>query len=280
MYSNVFSNENISEFFYDFKQFNYITRIIISIFFIILSIDTFMSFIFLIFSLLFIIIVYYIKKKIAINKMIKSPILTVSNPNFNQVNTHVNLNKNTRLNAVNLNTLNNNIKEHFITRIRRFMNVFAPIDLSIDENKKIFNIVKNLILLDTIDEIPDEIKEWSKWIRNNFLPIEYEKLFGYDCKVNPSKYFYYTIKMNEEIENKNLNCNDKIKLFQPIPLRNSIIPHYITLDANGVLSIFGDEGESRLGHKINENNQHHTRTYINSTKWVGCNRKNYLGLSS
>ena len=47
--------------------------------------------------------------------------------------------------------LNNNIKEHFITRIRRFMNVFAPIDLSIDENKKIFNTVKNLILLDTID---------------------------------------------------------------------------------------------------------------------------------
>ena len=111
MYSNVFSNENTSEFFYDFKQFNYITRIIISIFFIILSIDTFMSFIFLIFSLLFLIIVYYIKKKIAINKMIKSPILTVSNPNFNQVNTRVNLNKNTRLNAVNLNTLNNNIKD-------------------------------------------------------------------------------------------------------------------------------------------------------------------------
>ena len=109
MYSNVFSNENISEFFYDFKQFNYITRIIISIFFIILSIDTFMSFIFLIFSLLFIIIVYYIKKKIAINKMIKSPILTVSNPNFNQVNRSIN--KNTHLNAVNLNALNNNIKD-------------------------------------------------------------------------------------------------------------------------------------------------------------------------
>ena len=49
------------------------------------------------------------------------------------------------------------------------MNVFAPIDKSIDENKKMFNTVKNLILLDMIDEIPDEIKEWSKWIRNNFL---------------------------------------------------------------------------------------------------------------
>ncbi len=61
--------------------------------------------------------------------------------------------------------------------------------------------------------------------------------------------------MNEEIEKKNLNCNDKIKLFQPIPLRNSIIPHYITLDASGVLSIFRDDGESHLGYKINENKE-------------------------
>ena len=44
-------------------------------------------------------------------------------------------------------------------------------------------------------------------------------------------------------------------MFQPIPLRNSIIPHYITLDASGVLSIFGDDGESHLGYKINENKE-------------------------
>ena len=170
--------------------------------------------------------------------------------------------------------LNNNIKEHFITRIRRFMNIFAPIDLSIDENKKMFNTVKNLILLDMIDEIPDEIKEWSKWIRNNFLPNEYEKSFGYDCKVNPSKYFYYTIKMNEEIEKKNLNCNDKIKLFQPIPLRNSIIPHYITLDASGVLSIFGDDGESHLGYKINENKEKIWNKIFNMKNKI-LNKKGY-----
>ena len=52
-----------------------------------------------------------------------------------------------------------------------------------------------------------------------------------------------------------MNCNDKIKLFQPIPLRNSIIPHYITLDANGVLSTFKEDGETSLGYKVSENKE-------------------------
>ncbi len=32
------------------------------------------------------------------------------------------------------------------------------------------------------------------------------------------------------------------KLFQPIPLRNTIIPNYITIDRNVILSLFKDEG--------------------------------------
>jgi len=170
--------------------------------------------------------------------------------------------------------LNNNIKEHFITRIRRFMNIFTPIELTTDENKKIFNNVKNLVLLDKIDEIPEEMQKWAFWIRNNFLPAEYEKAFGYDCKVNPTNYLFYTIKMNEEIEKKNLNLTDKFKLFQPIPLRNSIIPHYITLDANGVLSTFKEDGETSLGYKVSENKEKIWNMIFNTKNKI-LNKKGY-----
>ena len=170
--------------------------------------------------------------------------------------------------------LNNNIKEHFITRIRRFMNIFTPIELTTDENNKLFNNVKNLVLLDKIDEIPEEMQKWAFWIRNNFLPAEYEKAFGYDCKVNPTNYLFYTIKMNEEIEKKNLNLTDKFKLFQPIPLRNSIIPHYITLDANGVLSTFKEDGETSLGYKVSENKEKIWNMIFNTKNKI-LNKKGY-----
>ncbi len=61
---------------------------------------------------------------------------------------------------------NNNIKEHFITRIRRFMNIIKPDD--IDHNE--FNRIKNLILLDKMDIISEKYKEWSNYIKDNFLP--------------------------------------------------------------------------------------------------------------
>lgn len=188
---------------------------------------------------------------------------------------------------------NNNIKEHFITRIRRFMNTFKPehlFDKKIKdkENKKIWNKIKNLILQDKINDISEEIykitksensqnlqefKEWSLSIKNKFLPKEYEKSYGYDVKVNPNKYIKYTILMNSEIENRNDEIQNKIndsgseeekrklrtdkkKLFQPIPLRNTIIPHYITIDTNVILSHFANKGESQLNKKTKRKQRH------------------------
>ena len=169
--------------------------------------------------------------------------------------------------ATQINTsFTNNIKEHFITRVRRFMNIFSPFPLETKEQKEEFQKIKNLILFDKLDEIPNNYKEWSRRIRNNFLPSTYEKAFGYDCKVNPNKYLFYTIKMNEEIEKKNdeiRNSNKSQeekrkqikKLFQPIPLRNIIVPNYITFDANSILSLFGEKGESQKGKKVKDNKE-------------------------
>jgi hypothetical protein len=152
---------------------------------------------------------------------------------------------------------NNNLKEHFITRIRRFMNITKPDDIDDSEFKKI----KNLILLDKHDKIPQKYKQWSKNIKNNYLPQEYEECYGYDVKVTPEKYLFYTIKMNEVIErrnneirnNNNLSDEDKKykikKLFQPISTRNTIVPHYMTIDTNVILSLFKNKGESTMNKK-------------------------------
>lgn len=162
-------------------------------------------------------------------------------------------------------SFNNNLKEHFITRMRRFMNVMKPDD---DMDKKDFNKIKNLILLDKIDKIPEDYKRWSENIKSNYLPKEYEKCYGYDVKVRPEKYLFYTIKMNETIEklnntirnNNNLTEEDKRckvkKLFQPIPLRNTIIPSYITIDTNVILSLFKSKGESQMNKKTKKYKNH------------------------
>ena len=142
-------------------------------------------------------------------------------------------------------SFNNNLKEHFITRIRRFMNITNPDD-KLDKNN--FCKIKNLILLDKSDKIPEIISkinnlsqsdkdilsrkyiDFSNEIKNNYLPKEYDKCYGYDVKVNPMKYLFYTIKINKTIEDINkeikniknltdeeIRCKTK-KLFQPISL--------------------------------------------------------------
>ena len=155
---------------------------------------------------------------------------------------------------------NNNLKEHFITRIRRFMNIMKPED---DLDKKEFNKIKNLVLLNK--ELPKEFKQWGENIKNNYLPKKYEKIYGYDVKVYPEKYLFFTLKMNEEIEKRNNKIKDDEKLtdeekriqikklFQPIPLRNSIVPSYITLDTNVILSLFKEKGESQMNKNTSKN---------------------------
>ena len=172
---------------------------------------------------------------------------------------------------------NNNLKEHFITRIRRFMNVMKPNE---ELEKKEFNKIKNLILLDKLDKIQQEYQEWSENIRNNYLPKEYEKCFGYDVKTNPDKYLFYTIKMNAEIEKKNNAIkNDAtlteeerriktVKLFQSIPLRNTIIPSYITIDTNVILSLFKCDGESQMNKKTKKNKKYIWNKIFNLDKKV------------
>jgi hypothetical protein len=180
---------------------------------------------------------------------------------------------------------NNNIKEHFITRFRHFLNIIEPnikfdtnkTDELIKERKRIYNLVKNSILNDDINEkCPKEYIKFALKIRNIYLPSDYEKSFYYDCKkdCNFSYYLNQTIKMNEKIEKYNdiidkkiinIQCNKKSqikkrrefqtmkkKLFQVIPLRTSNIPSYIEFDKAFINAFFKEKGKSIYNKDMDE----------------------------
>lgn len=192
----------------------------------------------------------------------------------------------------------NNIQMHFITRFRNFLNVIQPkIKICTDkkgkeldkEKKRIYNLVKNSILNDDIEKsCPKEYKKFAIRIRNEYLPAEYEKSFYYDCKkdCNVNIYLKYMIKMNLAIEQYNNRINRKIKrikgnkpkqikkrktlktmikkLFQIMPLRNSIIPHYTTFDKTFIEVYFKIKSEDEkeiwskilnMNHKIFKNQE-------------------------
>jgi hypothetical protein len=174
----------------------------------------------------------------------------------------------------------NNIQMHFIKRFRNFLNIIQPKikiytnkkgkDLD-KEKKRNFNLVKNTNLNDDIENsCPIEYKKFALKIRNNFLPIEYEKSFYYDCKkeCNLNIYLKIMIKMNLEIEQYNNRIKRRIKrirgnkskqqrkkktlrtmvkkLFQIMPLRNNIIPHYTTFDKSFIKTYFKEKGKSKF----------------------------------
>ena len=178
-------------------------------------------------------------------------------------------------------SFHNNLKEHFITRVRRFMNIVKPEGAG-EKGDTTFTLVKNSILRreSGTNVIPEKYKEWSQWIKKEFLPEKFEKCYGYDVKVNPDNYLFHTIKVNCEIERRNEeirkeeNLSDEEKrcrikkLFQPIPLRSTNVPCYITLDANGILSLFKEKGESQMGRKITKYKEHIWQKIFKTAKKV------------
>ena len=166
----------------------------------------------------------------------------------------------------------NNIRVHFNTRIRRYMNIFDPDPIKPNDTpeqksikKNVFARVKNCIIqdkineIDKIPEIPEVYKDWAIDIKNKYLPVNYSegKGLAYNIKAQSlNKYLECTIKMNKSIEDRNekvkndpnLTIEERRKrtkkLFQPISLRTSNVPCYITLDAITLLKHFGLKGDS------------------------------------
>lgn len=209
--------------------------------------------------------------------------------------------------------ISTNLKEHFVKRLFRFINIFGGIEYdnlfgikkneyiiknNIDmttkektfkqlqkdymtEKKAVLWKLKKSVIENKYNEIPEFLQNWFQLHRPFLLPTEFNKSIPYDCEVSPFKYIPYCFYMNEKyeefnqqlqisIQEKQNNITEenrkemteeikllnkkKIKLFQPLSLRKSCIPKYITLDTASLINLFlNDKGDKTLLQKIKDN---------------------------
>jgi len=121
-------------------------------------------------------------------------------------------------------------------------------------------------------EFPEFMKTWYLEYKPFIIP-EIKKSIPYDCEENPFKFLQPCLYMNAEFEklneiikikiqekqneltqeNKELNTSIN-KLFQPLSLRSSNIPKYITIDTATLSNLFSEQGEKAKNNKnISEN---------------------------
>ena len=135
-------------------------------------------------------------------------------------------------------SLSNNIQEHFIQHFLRFINKTTN---EITEDKAIlFQFKKQLLELNDTDEM---FSNWKLTHLQNILPTEIKKSINYDIKVRPFDYLKGMLYMNFVLEKQ------ESKLFQPLPLRNNIIPKHIIIDTASLINLFCPE-KDKDGNKV------------------------------
>ena len=135
-------------------------------------------------------------------------------------------------------SLHNNFQEHFIQHFLRFINKTTN---EITEDKStLFQFKKQLLELNETDEI---FSNWKLTHLHKILPNEIKKSIHYDIKIRPFEYLKGMLYMNSVLEKQ------ESKLFQPLPLRNNIIPKHIIIDTASLINLFCPEKDKK-GNKI------------------------------
>jgi hypothetical protein len=127
-------------------------------------------------------------------------------------------------------SLHNNFQEHFIQHFLRFINKTTN---EITEDKATLFQFKNKCL--SLEETDIMFNNWKQFHLPNILPTEIKKSIHYDIKVRPFEYLKGMLYMNSVLEKQ------ESKLFQPLPLRNNIIPKHIILDTASIINLFCPE---------------------------------------
>ena len=127
-------------------------------------------------------------------------------------------------------SLHNNFQEHFIQHFLRFINKTTN---EITEDKATLFQFKNKCL--SLEETDVMFDDWKNTHLSNILPNEIKKSIHYDIKVRPFEYLKGMLYMNSILEKQ------ESKLFQPLPLRNNIIPKHIILDTASIINLFCPE---------------------------------------
>ena len=132
-------------------------------------------------------------------------------------------------------SLSNNTQERFIQHFLRFINKTTT---NITEDKSVlFKFKKQL--LECNEETDTMFDEWKTTHLPNILPENINKSVHYDVKVKPFDYLKGMLYMNTVLE------KEDHKLFQPLPLRNNIIPKHIILDTSCIVNLFSLEGKTK-----------------------------------
>jgi len=135
-------------------------------------------------------------------------------------------------------SLNNNLQEHFIQHFLRFINKTTN---EITEDKAtLFQFKKNLMELSETNAM---FSNWKQTHLPNILPENIKKSIHYDVKVRPFEYLKGMLYMNSVLEKM------ESKLFQPLPLRNNIIPKHIIIDTASLINLFCPE-KDKEGNKV------------------------------
>jgi hypothetical protein len=132
-------------------------------------------------------------------------------------------------------SLSNNTQEHFIQHFLRFINKTTT---NITEDKAVLFKFKKLVL-ECNEETDTMFDEWKTTHLPNILPTNIRKSVHYDVKVSPFDYLKGMLYMNSVLE------KEDHKLFQPLPLRNNIIPKHIILDTACIISLFCPENAKK-----------------------------------
>ena len=132
-------------------------------------------------------------------------------------------------------SLSNNTQEHFIQHFLRFINKTTS---NITEDKAVLFKFKKLVL-ECNEETDTIFDEWKRTHLPNILPENIKKSVHYGVKVKPFDYLKGMLYMNAVLE------KEDHKLFQPLPLRNNIIPKHIILDTACIVNLFSLKGKTK-----------------------------------
>jgi hypothetical protein len=134
--------------------------------------------------------------------------------------------------------LSNNIQEHFLQHLLRFINKTTN---TITEDKSILYTFKHQLCL--LEETNPIFEEWKTTHLQHIFPQNIQNSIHYDVKVRQFEYLKGLLYMNSILE------TEEQKLFQPLPLRNNIIPKHILLDTASIVSLLLPQKDQQ-GNKI------------------------------
>ena len=104
--------------------------------------------------------------------------------------------------------------------------------------------------------------DWKEIHLPNIFPTEIKKSIHYDIKVRPFEYLKGMLYMSSVLEKQ------ENKLFQPLPLRNNIIPKHIILDTASIINLFcpekdKDGNKTKKGELLNNVKENQNEIWCN-----------------